>query len=1350
MGLIKDILDKWIDRVENRAPNPKNPNHINELSSILTEMGMYEIKDELIGNITEADAQFTNPILNKKIKYKGSDGKDKEGTVGNLLRLQKEHPGRKAAEAQLPPEDSEERKQINKDLGSQNQAKPTEPKAKDSKEEPTAGDKPTEKPQTNPMFTKDADPAMAARMDTEKQTLDKLAKADKPQQSTELEPANDDPNSKAKKFKGESSGKDIQTIPMEGGGQIYGTVHRNRKMVDDIINHIKATIPEEKWKDIVFVGEGGSTNDKGELVFYDEMKYAAPKFKQLGAEIDTFDGDELDVHDDQSKLYKRQIEKTGLNQSQVNAGNWASMIGQGEGTDTMSPNDYLDDEGKKFLQDAAISAGFPPIQNWDEPTDKDIDTLYRLSFPEDYGDKETKVNDIQVAFNEIRDESIIEKTKQLQSQGKIPITIAGESHVELVDKMMRKSDEPNSDFEPIEPTDVTKKMPKADVAAFSGQSDIDKLTKQERKEISMKIDELDKMTKDAIEKGEKAPNYNLCQVTVPGTNLYCDNNLGIPREDMPQFKGKPQPGTPAADMPVDKNGEVDTEPLFKQMLADKGVKVLDTEIPSDALKATQSELVGSKVAGMTKALEKDPNHPKITAPIYVSRDGYVVDGHHRWAAVTSNAIKAGKPTDMKVRVIDMDAKDIIPMANKFAEEQGVAAKKADANQEGPKSDIANAPKVDDEKGTTAETPSGKKLYSVGGGYYSDSPNGTPKFIRTEVVARKAFFEGDEKAFLLIFEAEFSADVEGGKTGKFKEIKPEDRKDAKDDIDATEAEEYEKLKPAEKAKIIASKIEANDASFAEAENKEEHTLSLLKDRNNGINKNHMLPPGNPGSSFAENNGAYYIEEVVKKGGKLSKEDIQRILSEMESTKLGQSMPEADRKRWALIALETAITEANILLNEPKYNAKNPQPDGYPQGAIMDKQNKASVERILKHKLEEAQSNGDTKSAQHYQKQLDYLEKLTETDTGIVYVTNDGNIGFKHTSNKSSYDDPHNNTSPAEVMNYLQKHLGENLDPEVKKAFEESLTKLQNASSGIQGDVQKFNDSRSTKTEEEIKKENETFANALKNFPISGGKTKDYLRGSDGIVTKKWFKEYAKQKGLTEPYQDSDIMNAVFENAVSDKPDSSAQKIILKLSEVVEKANDGNIAQLAKKYNLTIDEMATMVGTAGKFFTVTAKSRRDVMAEVHNDVVNAIQKADATDSNVYPTNPNGDNGPHQRAYVDGFLHRMHFDAYILGTRDGVSSQNIGGDNVEPEHYRACLGELSGYDGDTTTEEGRKGLVEYLSKRIRISPDNDSISFETREGKVIKLGVDKYRTKGDSKGVLGSLGKDLKTCLKSKAKK
>ena len=264
---------------------------------------------------------------------------------------------------------------------------------------------------------------------------------EEPTEPTKTEPSNDDPNSKVKRIKGKSSGIEIQTMEMEGGGFIYGTQHGNTAMVDDILDDIKSKIPKERWKDIVFVGEGGATNNAGELQFNDEMDYAVPEFEEIGAGIDTWDGDELDVHKPDSKLYKKQIEKTGLNQSQVNAGNWASMIGQGEGTDTMKPATFLNDEGKAFLQDAAKEAGFPPIENWDEPTDQDVDTLYRLSFPEDNGDAKTKVNDIQVAFNEIRDENIIEKNKELVAQGKIPITIAGEGHIELVDKMTRKGED---------------------------------------------------------------------------------------------------------------------------------------------------------------------------------------------------------------------------------------------------------------------------------------------------------------------------------------------------------------------------------------------------------------------------------------------------------------------------------------------------------------------------------------------------------------------------------------------------------------------------------------------------------------------------------------------------------------------------------------------------------------------------------------------------------------------------------------------------------------------------------------------------------------------------------------------
>ena len=178
----------------------------------------------------------------------------------------------------------------------------------------------------------------------------------------------------------------------------------------------------------------------------------------------------------------------------------------------------------------------------------------------------------------------------------------------------------------------------------------------ERQQISTIVDKLAELGKQAKEKGEKAPNFNLCQVTVPGTNLYCDGNKGIPREDMPQFKGTPEPGSIADKLPKDENGEADTEEFFKQMLNKQGIKVSEpAAVPADRLKATQSELVGPKVAGMSKVLA-DPNHPaygKITAPIYVSNDGYVLDGHHRWAAVVAhNASNPDNQIPMNVRVID--------------------------------------------------------------------------------------------------------------------------------------------------------------------------------------------------------------------------------------------------------------------------------------------------------------------------------------------------------------------------------------------------------------------------------------------------------------------------------------------------------------------------------------------------------------------------------------------------------------------------------------------------------------------------------------------------------------------------
>ena len=224
------------------------------------------------------------------------------------------------------------------------------------------------------------------------------------------------------------------------------------------------------------------------------------------------------------------------------------------------------------------------------------------------------------------------------------------------------------------PTDFT--GPSSDSDSLSGDADYDK-------KVVSKLSKLAGMAQEAKKAGKAAPEYNLCEVSVPGTNLFCEGNKGIPREEMPQLKGKPTPGSKADKLPKSGEGEVDGEGLFKQALKDKGVEMKPKTVSAASLKATQSELVGAKVAGMLEALKKDPNHKAITAPIYVSKDGYILDGHHRWAAMVGLDMADGKkePINMNVVEVDMDAKDLVDFTNDFANEIGIAQKKASTQEE---------------------------------------------------------------------------------------------------------------------------------------------------------------------------------------------------------------------------------------------------------------------------------------------------------------------------------------------------------------------------------------------------------------------------------------------------------------------------------------------------------------------------------------------------------------------------------------------------------------------------------------------------------------------------------------------
>lgn len=194
----------------------------------------------------------------------------------------------------------------------------------------------------------------------------------------------------------------------------------------------------------------------------------------------------------------------------------------------------------------------------------------------------------------------------------------------------------------------------------------------EVREVSTLLNKLGEMASDAIKRGGKAPTYDLCKVSVPKTNLFCAKTKGVPRAKMPQLGGIPIPGSKADKLPKNDKGGVELAGEFEKHLRSKGIKITDETEKAEYLKATQNQLNGAKVAGIAGAI-RDGVDIFANGGLFVSESGYVIDGHHRWAAVvgvdTDDGVLGDK--EMPVRRIHADILFLLDEANKFAEDWGI-------------------------------------------------------------------------------------------------------------------------------------------------------------------------------------------------------------------------------------------------------------------------------------------------------------------------------------------------------------------------------------------------------------------------------------------------------------------------------------------------------------------------------------------------------------------------------------------------------------------------------------------------------------------------------------------------------
>lgn len=92
--------------------------------------------------------------------------------------------------------------------------------------------------------------------------------------------------------------------------------------------------------------------------------------------------------------------------------------------------------------------------------------------------------------------------------------------------------------------------------------------------------------------------------------LFKEHNMGISRDLMPQVQ----------------SGDMDA---FFKFMDERGVKYKKRRLIISKLKPSQKEFSREKVDGMMKALSYERLTKK---PLFVSKDLYIADGHHRWYA----------------------------------------------------------------------------------------------------------------------------------------------------------------------------------------------------------------------------------------------------------------------------------------------------------------------------------------------------------------------------------------------------------------------------------------------------------------------------------------------------------------------------------------------------------------------------------------------------------------------------------------------------------------------------------------------------------------------------------------------
>ena len=382
---------------------------------------------------------------------------------------------------------------------------------------------------------------------------------------------------------------------------------------------------------------------------------------------------------------------------------------------------------------------------------------------------------------------------------------------------------------------------------------------------------------------------------------------------------------------------------------------------------------------------------------------------------------------------------------------------------------------------------------------------------------------------------------------------------------------------------------------------------------------------------------------------------------------------------------------------------------------------AVQAHLEDNVTNAESDEDRDYAK---KQLKNFRKYKGYhDTFIIGYDEKGRTTYLGISNKKDDQlrDPQNNSNPSKRFKVLKEKFGEDVAQGVTNSLEKNIKRVDE----VKQTTVKASSNLEI-TDEYVKlcetKELQPYVQKLREV----GKFRDYLKAKkldpDTISTKELLIE---------------MNNHAREQLEAGKKPSYGVygKIAIKVGEF-------SIQDKFKKNNPKINFDDNSIVGAGQI----KETEKQTVKESHQSFVSDLEEVDSPDG-YSSTNRDADNGPHQQGYVGGVLDALHIDSYIDSDDDDGMLIQMGINSVTPSMIKKCVAERSGFEGDTTTPEGKKALKDHLRKRCRITPGESSVKI-MNDGKEEELFDDTWRTAGESQKIATGFGEGMRDCLIKRA--